>query len=381
MKIALLTDGIYPFVTGGIQKHTYKMAKYLANRKIFVDIYSSFSNESDIISLRKLFSWEENEFIDIIGIPIAKRLYFPGHYVVESYNYSSNIFRSIKIKKVQYDIIYCQGFTALKKLFESDVIKEKLIVNMHGLNMFQTSMSIKNRLENYILQIPARIILRKTKYHISLGGKLNYILEKYTKNKSVIWEIPNAVDLNWVKWGKEGSQNKLRRFVFIGRYDKTKGLELINSVIKKIDNSLRFHLDIIGPIPDKLKLNDKRVTYHGIVIEESLIKNTLDMSDCLLCPSMSEGMPTVILEAMACKCAIIATDVGAINCLVSEENGWLIQPNDMHGLELALINAVKLSDEELKVKQTNSLKTIKDRYTWDIVTSLFIKEVEKILVK
>ena len=40
-------------------------------------------------------------------------------------------------------------------------------------------------------------------------------------------------------------------------------------------------------------------------------------------------MPTVILEAMACGCAIIATDVGAVKTMVNEKNGSLIKNDDI----------------------------------------------------
>ena len=39
MKIALITDGIYPYVMGGMQKHSYFLAKYLAKNKIKIDLY------------------------------------------------------------------------------------------------------------------------------------------------------------------------------------------------------------------------------------------------------------------------------------------------------------------------------------------------------
>ena len=53
-------------------------------------------------------------------------------------------------------------------------------------------------------------------------------------------------------------------------------------------------------------------------------------------PSLSEGMPTVILEAMARGKAVIATDVGAVSELVSEENGVLIQAGSVEELSNAL---------------------------------------------
>ena len=51
-------------------------------------------------------------------------------------------------------------------------------------------------------------------------------------------------------------------------------------------------------------------------------------------------MHTAILEDMACGCAIIATDVGAVKTMVSNENGWLIDSNNIKkGLNRAMVSA------------------------------------------
>ena len=67
------------------------------------------------------------------------------------------------------------------------------------------------------------------------------------------------------------------------------------------------------------------------------------MSDVLVVPSLSEGMPTVILEAMARGKAVIATDVGAVSDLVSEEE-WCVdsEPGSVEELSTgALANMIR----------------------------------------
>ena len=82
-------------------------------------------------------------------------------------------------------------------------------------------------------------------------------------------------------------------------------------------------------------------------------------------PSYTEGFPNVILESMACGCAIIATTVGAIPELIGEEdgrqNGVLIPPRNADALKKALnqlLNDGKLKDTcrynvRCKVKKYN----------------------------
>jgi glycosyltransferase involved in cell wall biosynthesis len=264
--------------------------------------------------------------------------------------------------------MYCQGFTALKILTLNNLkLQQKVMVNLHGLEMFQISVGLKNRLQNYLLQIPARYILWKAYILVSLGGKLTGLLKRLKNKNSIILEIPNAVDNEWVETRNIVKRNNHLRFVFIGRYEKRKGMKLINSVINKLNSEIEFHFDVIGVVPDKLKLNNIRVTYHGKITDESYIKTVLDNSDCLLCPSYSEGMPTVILEAMARGCAVIATDVGAVSDLVSHSNGWLIKPGNISELTKAVLEALEISPEDLNQKKMASINLVKEKFTWDIV--------------
>ena len=68
------------------------------------------------------------------------------------------------------------------------------------------------------------------------------------------------------------------------------------------------------------------------------IPKILAILDIFVLPSLTEGLPMVLLEAMAAKKPIIATEVGAIpNVIIDKESGHLIKPGDTN----ALIDAIK----------------------------------------
>ena len=96
----------------------------------------------------------------------------------------------------------------------------------------------------------------------------------------------------------------------------------------------------------------------------------------LVCPSYAEGMPYVIMEAMACGLAIIATDVGAVSLLVNKENGWIIDQPDENEIFKALSDAIKIKKEVLEQKKSNSSNKIKN-FTFEKVTNSLIHHMEE----
>ena len=157
---------------------------------------------------------------------------------------------------------------------------------------------------------------------------------------SIIYS-PNAIELSWVleELPREKSQKLI--FVFIGRYERRKGLKEISKVAGKLIAKNNFEFHFIGEIPDNKKVINDNFYYYGTINDSEKIKRLLINSDILVCPSYSEGMPTVILEAMASGCAIIATDVGAVGTMVDQENGWLISNINLESeIEKAMTNSI-----------------------------------------
>lgn len=375
MKIALLTNGVYPFVIGGIQKHSYFLAKYFAKVKIMVTIYHPGKTNEDGFNIENYFDSEELQFINFIVVPFPKVAKFPGHYVYASYLYSKELYRRISKVNEPY-FLYAQGFTSWCFLNKQS-FQHNLISNLHGLEMFQRTINLKNGLEQLLLRVPAKYIVKHSNKQVSLGGKLTAILYKNGAKPNSVIEIPNGIDTNWIqdiqKLNIRIHPKKKMKFVFVGRYERRKGIEEFQEVIKNTIDTLNYEVDFIGPIPKEKQLKHANVNYLGTIMESDKIKALLVAADVLVCPSYSEGMPTVILEAMACGCAIIATDVGATNTMVSAKNGWLIKGDIVSGLTKGIQIAVKASNEEIKLKKQHSLEKVKINFKWEKVLDKTIK--------
>lgn len=373
MRIALLTDGIYPFVLGGMQKHSYYLAKYLAQRQVKVDLYHCVAFGKELPKNILGFKEEELMFINQYSINFPKSSFYPGHYLVESYNYSKQLYQ-IFIKQPQPDIIYSQGFSGwyfmnqFKKLSNIPVI-----VNFHGLEMFQKAPSFKVWLEHLLLRPAVKFNLSKANSVISLGGKLSDVLLEF--NDSIL-EMPIGIEENWI-FQKE-HENQLIKFVFVGRYERRKGVEELNNAIKSIQDNYNFEFHFIGPIAEIHQIVCENVFYHGSIRDQEEMKTLLRQMDVMVVPSWSEGMPTVILEGMASGCAIVASDVGAVNVQVGEDNGWLIEPGNVQQLSDLLKSIIGLERKLLKEKQNRSLEKVK-AFTWENIIDRHIHIFEEII--
>lgn len=376
MKIALLTDGIYPYVMGGMQKHSYFLAKYLAQQKNHVDLYHFIPKENKTMDLP--FNTSELEYISIFQIDYPKAKRFPGHYLYERYQYSKLVAQTF-IKQGPVDFVYAKGFSAwyLLKHKKQLGIEKPIGVNYHGYEMFQKWPDAKTCLKLQLLKLPVLYNMRLADYLFSYGGKISDIIKKKGHGSKII-TIPTGISQQWLI---EKNNTEIRnpiKFCFVGRAERRKGIEEINKVISQIDKKYTFEFHFIGPIPEHSKISDTRVIYHGSISNEQEIKKIVQKVDVLVCPSYAEGMPNVILEAMASGCAIIATDVGAVSELVNNDNGWLITPGDISALQDAMRYALELDKKELQKKQAISLQKVKDHFLWETVITKTITEIKKI---
>ncbi len=384
MKVALLTDGIYPYVLGGMQKHSYYLVKYLAKNKIYVDLYHTLNKENHTTNPLNIFTKSEQKYIRSFTIDFPSYIRFPGHYLLESYIYSKKIFKVFQ-QQDKVDFIYAKGFTGWRFISckKRELPLSPIGINFHGYEMFQKAPSFKAKIEQYLLRKSVIFNIKQADYAFSYGGNITGIIQNLGITKDRIISIPTGIESIFIH-NEVKHPDKTRKFVFIGRYERRKGIEEINNVLKELlaKNDINFEFHFVGPIPQKKKIIAANIKYWGLITNQKKLINIIKNLDVLVCPSYSEGMPNVILEAMASGLAVIATDVGAIKEIVSGKNGWLIKPGKKEKLKNAMLNALTISNEALLTKKTNANKLVKDNLSWDIIIQKTINLIsDKIIIK
>jgi glycosyltransferase involved in cell wall biosynthesis len=139
---------------------------------------------------------------------------------------------------------------------------------------------------------------------------------------------------------RSGSDNGTSlRIGFLGRLSPEKGTHELLDVARRLNEvAPTAKFAIAGDGPDReWFLRESRtlrasgfMSWHGVSDDAT---SFLRQVDVLLMPSHNEGMPYVLLEAMAAGCAVVAFDVGGIAEVISDPSlGVLVRPGDVDGL-------------------------------------------------
>jgi glycosyltransferase involved in cell wall biosynthesis len=305
----------------------------------------------------------------------------PGHYLKESYLYSRNVYDRLKPHLGSIDLIYAKGFAAwhtLDRKRKGDQLPP-VAIKFHGYEMFQKAPSLKVKLEHYMLRGPVKFHHKHADFVFSYGGKITELIRSLGVPIANIKEVPTGIASSWCREEISRPDQQVRRFVFIGRYERRKGVEELNSALEELKEEENFEMHIVGPIPPSKKIKSEKIIYHGKVMEKDAMIKILDNCEVLVTPSHSEGMPNVIMEGMARGLAVIATDVGAVAAQVGDENGWLVEPGNASSLKACMKNIIDMDDEMLFQKRLASLHKVRSKFTWEEVVQQTVKAMKDCL--
>jgi glycosyltransferase involved in cell wall biosynthesis len=156
-------------------------------------------------------------------------------------------------------------------------------------------------------------------------------------NAIIVRNPVNLVSTSIVPYPKNG---QVTNFAVVGNLISIhKGQDLLLEVLSQPTWSNRsWHLNIYGSGPDENYLKKlcsflgltNRVTFHGHVAD---IRGIWERNNMLVMPSLMEGMPLAVVEAMLCARPCVVTDVGGHTEWISEGiEGFIAEAATVHSL-------------------------------------------------
>ena len=342
MKITFLVMRFPPKWLAGTEIATYNTAKYMGE-----------NNEVSVVTSHDagLTDRSRMDGFDVYRVP---------RYGLRFFGFLFFWFKMfLTIKKIKPDIIQVQGLhMAVPAVLAKKILGVPYVISGQGSDVY-TSWPFKKTI--------SKRGLKNTDTLIALTENMKETMQKFFNKKIEV--VPNGIDTERFNLNKRESCEKLgldheqKIIIFIGRLEPVKGLKYLIEAISILKTDL--NLVVVGDGSEKhslkllvndLKLEDK-VIFTGKISNEK-IPEYLTASDVFVLPSLSEGFPVVLLEAMAAGLPIVTTRKGGLPEIIEDKvNGFLVNPGSPE--ELAdKINLV-LKDEKLaeKISRVNKEKS------------------------
>ncbi len=310
MKILQVAPYFSPFI-GGQEKYIHNLSKYLVKN----------GHEVDLITSNYPLT-TEYEKIDGINIRRTKVLMKPLRNPI-SYGF-------LKINKIvdNYDIVHIHNeysFPSMTTTYFKNKKNFPLILTNH-ITQLNFENHLKNSFGNIYNKTVGKAIRNRCDAIITLSKshkELQISISPKIADKIKI--IPNAIDLEHLKELDnaidKNYENGSFKLLYVGQLLKRKGIQwLIKAVSILKENGNKIKLDIVGDGEDKnyfkkmvtdLKMEDI-IEFKGNIHDEYELVSLYKNSDVLVLPSLSEGLPTVILEALYFGLPVIASNIPGI---------------------------------------------------------------------
>lgn len=215
-------------------------------------------------------------------------------------------------------------------------------------------------------------------------------LSDYGLNSRQVTVMANGVDTQTFSPNGFSKPARRRYCLTAGRLGPRKGLEdLIHCAGLLVEQfpDLQFLIAGSGPFAGQLHAAIRKYGLHGRVKLLGHIGHRAELADlyrgatAYVHPAHYEGLPTVLLEAMACGRPVVATAVGgALDVIEDGTNGLLVPPKAPQAMAAAVARIMR--DPDLATRLGSAARrTVEGRYSWEVVGQHYLKEYQKLLVE
>lgn len=265
------------------------------------------------------------------------------YYPIVGKGLSGYLKAGLKLKKYlaknRYDVIHAHytlsGWAAIIGAGKLPVVLSLMGTDANGAYVGVKKVALKSRISTFLtwsIQPFVKAIISKS---------ANIEKHVYLKHKSYI--VPNGINLEKFKPANtesitvDGLKNGKRKVLFLGDKNKIgKNYPLAQAAVTQLGLT---NVELVSPYP----------------LSHSEVPAYLNTADVLVLPSLMEGSPNVIKEAMACNCPIVSADTGDVRWVLGETDGCYLASYDVNDFSRKIKDALDFSKNK---GRTNGMQRI-----------------------
>ncbi|MHA1833140.1 MAG: glycosyltransferase family 4 protein [Candidatus Baldrarchaeia archaeon] len=376
MRILMLTDYFHPYVGGGVEKVVYEIAKRLSRMGCEVNVATLGRNTMGfyIVDGIKVYSLPSMDLTRIFNLQLAL---------------PKKIDNSLRlVKDISPDVVHAHNIfftTSLLGVLVKILYKRKLVLTAHlgSLQNLALTGYVKAFAVACYERFVGRIMFAASDAITAVSRSVQNHVVALGASPEKTFLIPNGVDIEEFQPAFSNYNNGYVDVISVGRLLPNKGFEYLveaaNLVVAKKPVGVKFR--IVGEGPHKKYLEDlvrsKGLTrYFEFMGKVPRVSDVLKEGGIFVRPSLTEGMPLTVLEAMASQLPIIATRVaGTPELIVHNETGLLVEPGNAHQLAEAILflsNSPEFAEKLGKNAREFIERAYKQQYSWDAVARKYL---------
>ena len=356
---------------GGQERYVYNLSKYLIKMGHEVHVITSDYPKS-------------KEFEEIDGItveryrPLARPLRNP---IVPK-------FFQVPRRFSEFDVVHIHNEHAFSSMIAAYTKRKRdfpLILTNHGKLVF--GHYIADRIERtYMRYIGRRVFNVSDAIIVNSESDKAFISQISPESSSKILILPNSIDpdalLEKFKNSHVIHDEISADFIvlYVGALIKRKGVEWLIKALTMLRKSINKKIKcvLVGDGPDRKYFEalvrrynlSSIVLFTGRISDEELIW-WYNHSNIFVLPSLSEGLPTAILEAMYFGLPVIATDIPGVRDHF-KDTAILVQPKNEHSLAAAITEIISNDDLRKRLSEKGK-KLVEERYTWPVTAEKYVE--------
>jgi len=352
LKILRVASDVYPEVMGGLSLHVHEMSRLQAEWGHDVTVLTSDHGERDLPSKEERDGYEllrHRELVSPLDNTIA-----PG------------IVRTIRDMAADYDVIHAHSHLFFSTNVTAGLcrsLETPLVITNHGL-MSQTA---PKWLQKAFIPTVAKFTLNSADKVLCYteADKRRLRERGITSSVSV---IHNGIDCE--QFTPTQSNESKQQILFVGRLKPGKGVRTLLIAFEKVaDKFPEYDLKIVGNGPLREDLGalahkkgiSSRVEFVGQIENGDIVESYAE-SELFVLPSLNEGLPRTVLEAMACEVPVITSDLDQLESLVDGAGRTVPQQNSV---KFATEMENLLSNPTLRNEMgSTGRKRVQNKYSW-----------------